>query len=601
MDATTNYDASSPPASLHSGGIESEFNKSSVSLKTSSGGDTFRDSDSTGEILARYELDITYICEKLANLNMLSMYVETMESDFEAFVPDMDPDLVVKALKYDLLSGYLNSEARVLESHISDLKREKANVREFLSSRKHLGEHLVGMEDMLYDSEKSLEQSLEQVVEIKTRSANFEMNFLRVSGDERCTDSLNSDVLQLNEKMKMQSVEHQRHFLRMLEKSLGREIDLEKRVSELTQVVETLSMRLHFLEQEVLYAEEEAETALKKFYEADNKSDLLMEISKELISKIQILHFNLSGLVQRETELKSALLKLEARVTESEIQLDNEKSSAEGIVEMENTIKDLKEQIIEAESRVVSYEDKCQELKDAHEKVISLEKELSDVKVKLRHAEACNEASQEDKNMLRSTIKDMDNVIADMKKKVAQSAIQFDNVEDKCILLSESNADLKKELSFVRGRVKCLETSLHQMEEAKKASAKDISLRSKFITDLVMQMAFERERLQKQISMLKQENFFLVKSLKKTDKGPDVTVIQGDKASSTENDFTTDNIEALSTNFELEKACNETVMESTETIRNIDARQLKAKDFLKVLLILIVPLFGFLLYQIQVR
>nr|GEX04158.1 UDP-glycosyltransferase 73E1-like [Tanacetum cinerariifolium] len=45
----------------------------------------------------------------------------------------------------------------------------------------------------------------------------------------------------------------------------------------------------------------------------------------------------------------------------------------------------------------------------------------------------------------------------------------------KCIILSEANDDLKKELSFVKDRVRCLETSLHQMEEAKKASAKDIS------------------------------------------------------------------------------------------------------------------------------
>ncbi|XP_071706721.1 WPP domain-interacting tail-anchored protein 1-like [Rutidosis leptorrhynchoides] len=599
MDAATNYESSSPPASLNSGGIESDFNKSSLSLKTSSGGDTFRDSESTGEILARYELDITYICEKLTNLNMLSMHVETMESEFEAVVSDMDSDMVVKALEYNLLSGYLSSEAKVLESHISDLKIEKANVREFLSSRKHLGEHLVGMEDMLCDSEKTLEQSYEQAVEIKTRSVNFERNFKRVVGDEGDTDSLNNvDVLELNERLKMQNVEHQRHILRMLEKSLGREIDLEKRVSELAQVEETLTMRVHMLERELNYAEDEAETALEKFYESDYSSDLLMETSRELLSKMKMLQFNLNGSVHRESVLKSDLQKLEKRVTEYEAQLVNEKPSGEEIVKMENLIKDLKEQVVKAENRVVNYEDKCRELNDADEKVMSLEKQLNDVKVKLQHADACNEASEEDNNMLRSTIKDMDNVIDDMKKKVAKSAVDFDSVEDKCVLLSESNADLKKELSFVRGRVICLETSLHQMEEAKNASAKDISLRSKFITDLVLQMAHERERLQKQISTLKQENFFSVKSLKKTEKGPDVKVIHADKAS----DFVTENKEALSTISEVEKTCNETVMQSTEkTIRNIDARQLKAKDILKVLLILIVPLLGVLLYQVKVR
>ncbi|XP_071735115.1 WPP domain-interacting tail-anchored protein 1-like [Rutidosis leptorrhynchoides] len=140
--------------------------------------------------------------------------------------------------------------------------------------------------------------------------------------------------------------------------------------------------------------------------------------------------------------------------------------------------------------------------------MISVEKELNDVQVKLQHAEACNEASQEDRNILLcSTIKNMNNVIDDVKRKVAQSVAQYDSVEDKCIPLSESNAVMKKEIRSVTDRVKCLETSLHQMEVANKASAKDIN-----------------------IFMLKQENFFLVKSLKKTDKGSDVKVTQGDKS-----------------------------------------------------------------------
>ncbi|KAI3808623.1 hypothetical protein L1987_24578 [Smallanthus sonchifolius] len=579
MDAATSYDASFPPVSLHSGGSESDINKSSISVKTS------RDSESTGEIITRFELDIACTCEKLTNLNLLSMHVETMESDFEAFVSDMDPDLVIKTVQYDLLSGFLYSETRILETLISDLQIQKNNVREFLSSRKHLGEPVIGMEEMLHDSERSLEQSLEQVLEIKIRSANFEKNLLRISGDNNYTEQLNSSDLELEEKMKMKTVEHQRHVLRMLAKSLEREIDLEKRASDLTQVEEILTMRLRMLEQDVVYAEEEAETTLGKFYEADHASELLMETSKELISKIKMLQFNLKGSIQREAALKNDLLKLKEHLTEA-------KESSKGIVERENTIRDLREHIIEAEYRVLNYEDKCRELKDTYEKAVLLEKELCDVRVKLQHAEACCEASDEEKNMFLSTIKDMGNVIDDLKTKVTQAEIQTDSMEDRCILLSEANADLKKELKLFNGKVKILETSLHQMEETKKASAKDITLCSKFITDLVMQMKLERERLQKQISSLKQENKILVNCLKKTDKktdkDPAVKVSHGDKASS--NDFTTENKEALSINYEVEKACKETVTDSTEAARDIDARQLKTKDILLVLLILIIPI-----------
>lgn len=295
MDATANYDASSRTSSLHSGGPS----------KTS------RDSESTGEIVARFELDIAFICERLTNLNLLSMHVETRESDFEPLVvSDMDPELVVKVLEYDLLAGVLGSEVRVLETHISDLQIEKSNVSEFLLSRKHLGEPVVGMEDMLQDSEKSLAQLLEQVLDLKVRSASFDRNVLRFAGNNDYKESSKDDIEQ-KEKMKMQTVEHQRHILRMLEKSLEREIDSEKRVFELTQIEETLTMRVRILEEEVVYAEEEAETTLENFYEADHSSELLMETSKELLSRIKMLHFNLKGSVQREAELKSDLLKLQ--------------------------------------------------------------------------------------------------------------------------------------------------------------------------------------------------------------------------------------------------------------------------------------------------
>ncbi|KAJ0905929.1 putative WPP domain-interacting tail-anchored protein [Helianthus annuus] len=573
MDATASYNASSPLVSFHSGGSESDINKSSLSVKTS------RDSESTVEIITRFKLDIACICEKLANLNLLSMHVETMENDFKAFVSDTDPDLIIKIVEYDLLSGFLDSETRILETHISDLQKEKDNVREFLSSR----ESVIGMEEMLHDSEKSLEQSLEQVSEIKIRSANFEKNLLRFSGDEDYVEVLNSnDVLEL-EKMKMKTVEHQRHVLRMLEKSLEREIDLEKRASDLTQVEETLTMRLRLLEQEVVDAEEEAETTLEKFYKTDHASELLMQTTKELIRKIKMLQFNLKGSIQRETGLKNDLTKLQQRVID-------EKESSKRIAEMENVI-------IEAENRAVNYEDTRRELNDTCEKVVLLEKELGDVRVKLQHAEACCEASEEEKSMFLSTIKDMGNVIDDLKKKVTESEILTDSVEDRCIILSEANADLKKELKFVKGKVKSLETSLRQMEETKKASAKDINLCSKFITDLVMQMQLERERLQKQISSLKQENKILVNCLNKDDKDPSVKVSYGDKVNN--NDITAENKEAVSTNFEVEE-CTETVTDYTEAARDIDARQLKTKDILLVLLILIVPLIGVLVYQTQV-
>nr|GEZ77943.1 WPP domain-interacting tail-anchored protein 1-like [Tanacetum cinerariifolium] len=112
MVTTASYNASSRTPSFHSSGT------SSISIKT------FRDSESTGEIIARFELDIAFICERLTNLNLLSMHLETRESDFEPFVSDVDPDLVVNVLEYDLLARVFGSVVRLLETHIAETTLE---------------------------------------------------------------------------------------------------------------------------------------------------------------------------------------------------------------------------------------------------------------------------------------------------------------------------------------------------------------------------------------------------------------------------------------------------------------------------------------------
>ncbi|XP_076886477.1 WPP domain-interacting tail-anchored protein 1-like [Bidens hawaiensis] len=323
------------------------------------------DASSQDSDIARFVLDAACICDKLTNLNMLSMHVETKETEFEAFAADMDPDLVIKILEYTLLSGFLESEVNLLEAYISDLQIEKDNAMEILFLRKHGKESLTEMANILHGSEISLEHSLEQVSEIKERSANFEKNLVRLSGGDQVQVNEHTDT-------NMHAVEHHRHVLRMLEESLKREIDLEKRVSELTEIEETLTMRLRLLEQQVLDAEEEAEMNLENYYEKDDTSELLMETCKVLVDKIKMLQLNYEG------------------------------------------------------------------------------------------------------------------------------SFQAENMED-----SESYSDLNDELNLVKMKVKSLETSLHDMEETKKAPAKSIDLCSKFISDLVMQMTLERERVQNQVSDIK--------------------------------------------------------------------------------------------------
>lgn len=397
--------------------------------------------------------------------------------------------------------------------------------------------------------------------------------------------SENSEFSNMNTKIKMQTAEQQRDILRMLEKSLARELDLDKKVAESRQLEEELKHRLHSLQQEVCFLEEEEAAVWEKLFEAENAAEILKGISRELRGQLQISQFSLNGSMQREGQLKSrlqgstrevedkedALLKLEnssaelhdflvqqtnnlkaslreaedklilsnseaftlrekvssleKQLKESEFQLMNTKASLDRneeqlasysqLSEMENAVIDLKEKLSKAESRAGSAEAKCKLLMETNmelndelvllrrdnttEKVNSLERQLRESDIQLQHALANAEASQEKQSMLYSTIGDMENLIENLKLKVSKANSRADSTEEKCIILSEYNSELSEELSSLRLRMECLERSLNQAEKTKVETAKDISIRTKVITNLVMQLAFERERLHKQV------------------------------------------------------------------------------------------------------
>ncbi|KAK1581479.1 hypothetical protein Q3G72_006332 [Acer saccharum] len=611
------------------GDQETKLNKVDLLEGISSNEEVMGEQGTVGEVVTRVELDIACSSEKLVNLTILMMHVATRESDFEAFALEREhilSDSAEKALEFDLLSGIVDSEVRELDKFMAILQADIVNVREVILSYKHLGEPSVEMEEQLLDSESSLKQSLEQISEIKMQSATFQRTLSCLDGEENWTGdkgtgfSEDDQFFNKNTKIKMQTAEQQRHILRMLEKSLAREMDLEKKLTESRQNEQLLKLKLLSSEQDVFYMEEEATDACERRFEAENAAEVLMGISKELLGRLQISQFNLNGSVQRETALRSkldgsmeqlevkenALWKLESsnsklndfllaqtdglkaslteaednlilansenftlrekvsslekQLKESEFQLLDAKASTEGnqeqhnalcseISELENLIEGLKDKLSMAESGAESAESKCKLLADTNlelnegllkssgassEKVDSLERQLRESDIQLQRAVAAAEASEEKQNLLYSTIRDMENVIEGLKLKVSKADGRADSAEEKLIILSEANAGLDEELSFLRDRLECLEASLHQAEETKMATAKDIDIRAKVITNLVMQLAIERERLHQQIASLTMENRVMVVQLQQTKKDPAIVMSCDNRASDKE-------------------------------------------------------------------
>ncbi|CAN0876170.1 WPP domain-interacting tail-anchored protein 1 [Linum grandiflorum] len=579
-----------------------------------SDGETTGELGSPEDILTRVELDLAYADEKLQNLSLFSMQVANREGDFEAFVAASDGDDLAsagKALEFNLLSGILESVVSEVDQYLATLQTDIADVSNILSSCEYLGDISLVAEEKLQDCEELFKQLQDQVSAILVRSSEF--GRILSSAHGKSTGNVETysveDEQCLNNKsmIDMKTAEHQRQILRMLEKSLAREMDHEKKLNESAQLGEELSHMLESVEQEVVIMDEEATDVWERCFAAENAAEILMAISKELLGRLQVVQFNLNCSSQREAHLKSRLREssdqldaketalqkfnssssklndfllaqsdslkdkladaedklvlansqvftlsekvclLEKQLKESEFQLMNAKDSEDGFQEEQNALdseinqlvnvsEELKGKLSKAERQAENAEKKCKLLtetnmelneeidilKDKAEKVDMLEKQLKDSDIRIQHAMASAEASQEKQSMLYSTIGDMENLIEDLKLKVSKAESHADSVEDKCIILSESNAELNEELNYLRSRLGRLESFLNQSEESKLVTAKGISIRSKVMTDLVMQLAIERERLHKQFSSLASENRTLLMALQQKKKDPTV-------------------------------------------------------------------------------
>ncbi|XP_073296166.1 WPP domain-interacting tail-anchored protein 1-like [Primulina huaijiensis] len=683
MGSDTIQDGSASVDYVGSGEMEVESNNVDSLEVVSSHGDIVEELDSAAKSLTRVELDLACCSEKLVNLDILVMHVASRENDFEAFALEGERTLEgsdEKAFQFDVLYGFLDAEIRELDTFLLDLQTDVVTSGKVISSFKQLGDGFREMEEKLRDCEESLKLSFEHVSDMKLQSANFQ-RILSTSSenekskyDEEFGGLENEDLSNLSTKIRMQTSEQQRNILRMLEKSLAREMDFEKKLTESRQIEEDLKFRL---QQEVIGIEEEAEIIWERLYVAENSSEILLGILNELVGRIQMAEFNLNGYIQREGELtfqckglneqlqekdlallhsehcRAELLEkvnlVEQKLSEYEAQLHsvedtselNEESSSK-IYDTENIGDETMEKVTEAEKWVESSESECKLLRasnmelnndldrlrsdiaDATERVEQLERQLKDSEIKRLHAEASAEASEEKLNMLNSMIKDMEDLIRDLKSKVSKAESQTESVEDKCISLSESNAELVGGVNFLRGRVEHLETSLHQADDAKKETVKDVRMYTKAIADLVVQLALERERLHKQISTLTKGKKVMVKHLKQMNEDSSFNMVENPAANtkllkvsnfsinhgaseneskenitgSSATDYQIENDPGDSSTSEIIKMKQSISASKLEPVRNIEASQLLNFKYVSVaVLVMVMSLLGASLFQ----
>lgn len=604
--------------------------------------------EDNGEVIVDFEMSVVYFSEKVSNLSIFMMNLETLEGELEGLVSDeenIDMDCVLKGFEFDLLCGVLDSEVRDLSLFLDTLHAEISGARERDSSLNNWQERLVESEEQFYEIKKqsfSFERTLSSYK--KEENGNVE------DGGNVQEDDQTSNV---NNMMNMQTTEQHRNILRMLEKSLANEIDLEKNFNDSKKIEEKLNLRILSLEDQLVQTEEEAIEVWERLFEADNAREVLKGISNEVLAKLKLSQVNLVGLRKSESELRDKLetsieqlksrdvnlektesstaedseavnlgdkvCSLEKQLQETECQLVNVKVSADEyqqqynvvcsqVRDMDNLIVELKENAKNAENRANAAEVQCKKLTETNEElnkeltllkdcgitsesVELLERQLKETDLQLQQAVASAGASEEKQKMLCYTIEDMEHVIKDLKSKVSKAESLADSAEDKCIILSESNADLNEEVSFLRSRLECLEGSLHKAEEAKMTTAKDIGRRTKVFKSLVTQLALERERLNKKLSSLASENKILAVKLKQTYKKGSSKEVSATLSSEHEGNKTSKNSSANDNEVKSDS------IPDVGTVRRIDAGVLTFKHLLISLFVLLLSVVTFLYFK----
>ncbi|KAL9679636.1 hypothetical protein QQ045_017502 [Rhodiola kirilowii] len=448
------------------------------------------------EVMSDVDLDLAYSSEKLLNLHILLTHTLAWDDFEEIDVKNegVSEEAIEKALVFDILSGLLKGEVAELERNMIALQVKLVDVRRRIGLCRENGEMFSVLEGKWRDSEESWKQFREKIMEMKLLSAKLQRSLLAVLNKNceslaafqivimliafkhffigvltpkvlcyltgKADDGVDVEESPIISNSLMIQTNQQRDILRMLEKSLARELDLERKFLEAREHEEELRLKLHFAEQVVSHMEENSEAALAKFLEADNAAEILLGTSKESLSRLQIAQFSLNVSLQRENDLKSKL----------------ENCLNQLLLKDEITQK-LQGQLTSSETGINrKHEEDNIEILALCEKVKSLEE-------KLKESEAQNQSAIASGEVHEGKLGEVENMVDSLRETIAIAESRVETAEAKLTILTETNLELTEELVFLKSndlnaekvtllekQVRDLEIQLHHAKSAAEAS-----------------------------------------------------------------------------------------------------------------------------------
>ncbi|KAL3501655.1 hypothetical protein ACH5RR_036104 [Cinchona calisaya] len=152
------------------------------------------DSRNAMEVLTRAYLNLAYSSHELVNLENLLMHVLAWQNDVKSVVEynNISPEFVEKAMEFDLLNAILNSEVRELDNLMGTIQALVTDAVHKITSCGKLNDLFIIVESKLHDTEESLRQLQDNILEVKMQLAKLQMTSLAFNQNE-CRDIMLED------------------------------------------------------------------------------------------------------------------------------------------------------------------------------------------------------------------------------------------------------------------------------------------------------------------------------------------------------------------------------------------------------------------------
>ncbi|XP_031480508.1 WPP domain-interacting tail-anchored protein 1-like isoform X2 [Nymphaea colorata] len=524
----------------------------------------------TNRILTKIELDVAYSMEKVQNLEILLIHVASIAGDFEALAienKDLVADSEEKVFEFDLLSCILDSETEEIEAFVNSIQGEILIVRQ-KTSEDVFSEYSFKLDE----SEEALRQSQDQLLEMRMLAAKFRRTLSFIGQETGNNGAIEHDKYRFADAVeKPQLHDQQRHILRMLENSLARDIDLERKLCAARHSEEELKFRLHYTEEELFLTERTIEKLLQKAFEAENLAEMLNGNLAEVVGKHQILQLQLHSALRREADLKSSLVEAPKKLSDKENTL---KEKAVRHVELD----ELASKCTELEAKLNQAEDRCNlantEIAVLKKKLNTTEQLLQDSDVRLEVAVTSS----------KKQLHDLEAMLSDQNAKVLAAEKKAKDAEAKYSSLSESKQELDKEFECLRSRTQLLESTegklcdleallneLHKKVLAAESRASDAEAKYALLSE-------SKHKLDKEFECLKDKAGFLESSLQQFENDNSEAKLKQaeDRCSLAQSEVITLKVKLTS----LEKKLMDVEVQSQDSMASAEASS-KEKDMLK--------------------